>query len=196
MGADSALFSRSFPSVFQASFKRPSRAFGGAQSVVAGLVRQLQSSLCMTTPAKWILHATDFSDGSDEALERAIELAKQTGANLELVYVLEPGLDDSLFGFTIYGSDRGGLVAHLDRQLSARADRATKVGVLSRTTILEGSAAAEIVEHARLGGATLIVVGTHGRTGLAHAFLGSVAERIVQKSVCPVLTVPFSRKAA
>ena len=151
----------------------------------------------MTTPSKWILHGTDFSECSDEAFERAIELAKQTGANLEIAYVLESGLDDSPFGFTIYGSDRAGLVAYVDRQLALRADRAAKAGVVARTAILDGSSApAEIVEHARLAGSTLIVVGTHGRTGLAHAFLGSVAERVVQKALCPVLTVPFSRKAA
>ena len=44
--------------------------------------------------------------------------------------------------------------------------------------------------------ADMIVVGTHGRTGLAHAMLGSVAERVVRRAACPVLTVPFSRKAA
>jgi nucleotide-binding universal stress UspA family protein len=150
----------------------------------------------MTTPSKWILHGTDFSECSDEAFQRAIELAKQTGANLEIAYVLESGLDDSPLGFTIHGSNRAGLVAYVDRQLASCADRASKAGVVARTAMLDGSAPVEIVEHARLAGSTLIVVGTHGRTGLAHAFLGSVAERVVQKAICPVLTVPFSRKAA
>ena len=59
-------------------------------------------------------------------------------------------------------------------------------------------AAAEIVGRAREVGAGLIVVGTHGRRGLAHVLLGSVAERVVQHAGCPVLTVPFSgaQKAA
>jgi nucleotide-binding universal stress UspA family protein len=54
----------------------------------------------------------------------------------------------------------------------------------------------EIAKRGREIGADLIVVGTHGRTGLAHAMLGSVAERVVRRASCPVLTVPYSRKAA
>ncbi len=59
-----------------------------------------------------------------------------------------------------------------------------------------GRAATEIVQRARDIGADLIVIGTHGRRGLAHVMLGSVAERVVQHAACPVLTVPFSKKAA
>jgi nucleotide-binding universal stress UspA family protein len=62
--------------------------------------------------------------------------------------------------------------------------------------MVEGSAATEIVQRARDLAADLIVIGTHGRRGLAHALLGSVAERVVQRAPCPVLTVPFSKKAA
>jgi nucleotide-binding universal stress UspA family protein len=143
-----------------------------------------------------ILIATDFSDGSDEALGRAIDLAKQTSTELEIVHVLELGLGEFPFGITSYGADRGGLIAYIDQALSERADRATKVGVPCRTKLLEGTAADEILKHAHVIDASFVVVGTHGRTGLAHALLGSVAERIVQKSLCPVLTVPFSKKAA
>jgi len=62
--------------------------------------------------------------------------------------------------------------------------------------MLEGTAAVEIVKRARNLSAGLVVVGTHGRTGLAHVLLGSVAEKIVRRSTCPVLTVPFSKRAA
>ena len=57
-------------------------------------------------------------------------------------------------------------------------------------------AVAAITQRGRDIDADLIVVGTHGRTGIAHAMLGSVAERVVRRAGCPVLTVPFSRKAA
>ena len=62
--------------------------------------------------------------------------------------------------------------------------------------MLEGTTHEEIVREARDSAADLIVIGTHGRRGLAHAMLGSVAERVVQRASCPVLSVPFSKKAA
>jgi nucleotide-binding universal stress UspA family protein len=149
----------------------------------------------MTSSPKKILVATDFSEGSDEALAEAIELATRTGAALEIVYVLEIGVDPFPIGLTYY-DDRGPLIAFLDRALSERADRAAKAGIACATKILEGRARTEIVKRAGDIGAEVIVVGTHGRTGFAHAVLGSVAERVVRHARCSVLTVPFSRKAA
>ncbi len=150
----------------------------------------------MKSSPRRILVATDFSAGSDEALTEAIGLAKQSNAELEIVYVLELGVEEFPFGLTYYGSDRGGVVAQIDRALAERADHAKKAGIACRTNMLEGSAAIEVVRRAREAGAELVVVGTHGRTGLAHILLGSVAEKIVRHSTCPVLTVPFSKKAA
>lgn len=139
--------------------------------------------------------ATDFSEGSDEALAAAIDLAKRTDAHLHIIHVLENGADQFPFGLAPYG-DRMDLIASIDRELSRRQDQATGEGVICQTRMMEESAASGILQAAHEIGADLIVVGTHGRRGLAHAFLGSVAERIVQRSTCPVLTVPFSRKAA
>ena len=121
------------------------------------------------TPAT-ILVATDFSDGSDEALQRAIALAKQWGARLDLLPV--------------------------DRMLTRLASQVEASGVACTPKIVEGNAANEITDRARTLGADMIVVGTHGRTGLAHIVLGSIAERVVRHATCPVLTVPFSKKAA
>ena len=73
---------------------------------------------------------------------------------------------------------------------------AVREGVPCHTKTLEGSASTEVIQRARQIGAELVVVGTHGRTGLAHILLGSVAEKTVRHSICPVLTVPFSKKAA
>jgi len=145
---------------------------------------------------KKILVAMDFSEGSDEALEQAIDLARQTGGQLEILHVLELGADQFPFGLSYYDDNRGGLIALVDRELTARTERAIKAGLIAESRIVEGSAATEIVRRAREGGAALIVIGTHGRRGLAHAVLGSVAERVVQYAACPVLTVPFSRRAA
>lgn len=150
----------------------------------------------MTQRTRHVLVGTDFSEPSDQALDRAIELAGETHAAIDLVHVLEPGAEEFPFGLTTYGSDRGGVVAYIERELSARADRVTKAGLPCTTALIEGQAAAEIVQRAKDAGADLIVVGTHGRRGIAHAMLGSVAERIVRRATCPVLTVPFISRAA
>jgi len=149
----------------------------------------------MTMSPKRILVATDFSPGSDEALARAMDLAKGTGAIVELLYVLEPELEEFPFGLSYYGG-HGDVIAHIDRALSERAGRVVEAGLTCNAKMVEGVAAAEIVKHARDIGADMVVVGTHGRRGVAHVFLGSVAERVVQRSTCPVLTIPFSKKAA
>jgi len=151
----------------------------------------------MTTATKKILVATDFSEASDEALIRAIELGRQMGAMLEIVHVLEFG--DSAqppFGLINYVGDVGGLIAHVERELAARSNEVVAAGLRSFARTLEGSAYQEIVREAREANVDLIVIGTHGRRGLAHAMVGSVAERVVRHASCPVLTVPFSKKAA
>jgi nucleotide-binding universal stress UspA family protein len=149
----------------------------------------------MSRPTKQILVATDFSAGSDEALAVAIDLAKRTGAHLHLVHVLENGADQFPFGLASY-DDRGGLIATIDRELARRSDWAVRDGVTCQTRLVEENAIAGILQAARESGADLIVVGTHGRRGIAHALMGSVAERIVQRAACPVLTVPYSKRAA
>jgi nucleotide-binding universal stress UspA family protein len=149
----------------------------------------------MTHLPRRVLVATDFSPGSDEALTQAVEMARQTAASVDLLYVLEAGAAEFPYGLTYY-ADLGGLIAYIDRELATRADRVTAAGVSCQTRMVEGSAAKEIVLRAREIGADLIVIGTHGRTGIAHALLGSVAERVVQHARCPVLAVPFASKAA
>jgi len=139
-----------------------------------------------------ILVAIDFSDGSKTALALAIALAKQSGGTIEIVHVIEPGVEDP-FGGHIYGSDHQSAV---DRMLVRLVGQVETGGVACTSKILEGSAAAEITDRARTIDADIIVVGTHRRTGLAHVLLGSIAERVVRHATCPVLTVPFSKKLA
>lgn len=148
-----------------------------------------------TKSARKILVATDFSEGSDEAIDRAIEMARPSGAAVEIIHVVELA-EEFPFGTTYFDADYGALYANIDAQLASRAARFRAAGLACETKIVEGSASTEIARRGRDIGADLIVVGTHGRTGLAHAMLGSVAERVVRRASCPVLTVPFSRKAA
>jgi nucleotide-binding universal stress UspA family protein len=148
-----------------------------------------------TRVAKKILVATDFSEGSDEALEQAILVAKPSAAEIEILHVIEL-VEEFPFGTPYFDADFGTLYASVDRRLSERGDRVVAAGLRATTKIAEGNAVTEITQRGRAMGADLIVVGTHGRTGLAHAMLGSVAERVVRRASCPVLTVPFSKKAA
>jgi nucleotide-binding universal stress UspA family protein len=183
------------PAAIPAQSLRRAYQFSDIYRVLA-LVWRLQKPVVMETKSpRKVLVATDFSSASDEAIDRAIEMAKQSGAEVEIMHVVELA-EEFPFGTTYFDSDLGALYANIDLQLSERADRFRKAGLACETRIVEGSASTEIAARGQSIGAELIVVGTHGRTGLAHAMLGSVAERVVRRASCPVLTVPYSRKAA
>jgi nucleotide-binding universal stress UspA family protein len=149
----------------------------------------------MTSMPKRILVATDLSPESDEALTEAIALAREAGAALEILYVLELEVEQYPLGFAFSG-DHAGLMTYVERELARRAALAAEVGVSCSVKALEGNPTTDIVDYAEEVDADLIVVGTHGRKGLVHALLGSVAEKVVQRASCPVLTIPLSKKAA
>jgi universal stress protein A len=139
-----------------------------------------------------ILVPTDFSPHSNEATAWAADLAGRYGASIMLVHVYQPVSMILPEGFVLKSADEIATLLHsLDSALAeARAQLARIApGVAIDSALLQGSPFAEIVRHAREGGYDLIVIGTHGRTGLRHALLGSVAEKVVRKAPCPVLTV-------
>jgi nucleotide-binding universal stress UspA family protein len=142
-----------------------------------------------------ILVATDLSAASDAAVDQAILLAWRMAAPLEILHVLELPVEIP-FGPTFLDAGGGNPYARIAGALADLTARAAIGGVASRTKILEGSPAIEINKRARELAASLVVIGTHGRTGLAHAVLGSVAERVIRHASCPVLTVPFASRAA
>ena len=120
---------------------------------------------------KRILVATDFSELSAAAVKVAADLARQAGGRLTVLHVMMPG------------------EASVTDALIAIADE-LRNGVNVETALALGDPAEEIVRHARRHEVDLVVLGTHGRTGVTRALLGSVAERVVRTSCCPVLTVP------
>lgn len=120
-----------------------------------------------------ILFPTDFSAASEAARRVADELARETGATLHVIHVVPPVTDPSLPA----------------EQLTALATDLGK-GLRLTTALLEGRAGPETVRYAREQRIDLIVLGTHGRTGLTRALLGSVAEYVVRLAPCLVLTVP------
>jgi universal stress protein A len=145
---------------------------------------------------KRIIVGTDFSEGSDAAMAKAFSLAVTLHAVVDLVHVLEPGVlvAPASLGSMALG-DGPALFEEIDKALALRADQAQAAGLVCQTNSLQGFPPGELVRHAKKTGGDLIVVGTHGRTGIAHAVLGSTAERVVQHTVCPVLVIPQPRSA-
>jgi nucleotide-binding universal stress UspA family protein len=141
-----------------------------------------------------ILHATDFSSASRPALAKAIALARQNRAALQVVHALPPlalpvGGDFAYMPPGTYETIDRRARQHAQKQLSALVARARKVGVRATALLLDGAPHEQITRAARRARADLIVIGTHGRTGLSKVLLGSVAERVVRFATCPVLTV-------
>jgi nucleotide-binding universal stress UspA family protein len=137
-----------------------------------------------------IVHPTDFSDATEPAFELALENALTLRAELVLVHVMEPmpALADEMYvarRMQIRVEEEAAARKQLDRLLA----RAKQLEIPASDVLVEGAAAEAIVQAAHERGAALIVMGTHGRTGVRKMFLGSVAERVVATAPCPVLTV-------
>jgi universal stress protein A len=138
-----------------------------------------------------ILAPTDFSELSKQAVARAYELAQTFGAKLVLLHVVElPAYPVEVFLPSAEGTT---LLDDLERQ--ARLDLAqllpqaqnAKVEIACQTVV--GTPYLKILEVAAAERVDLIVIATHGRTGLSHLVVGSVAERVVRMAPCPVLTI-------
>ena len=139
-----------------------------------------------------ILHATDFSSASRAAFARAVEMAKTNRAELLLVHVMSPivmPVGEGYISADVYNTLEASTRAASLQQLKTLLARARKAGARARTLLLDGIAHERIVRAARTNRADVIVIGTHGRTGLAKLFLGSVAGRVLAIAHCPVLTV-------
>lgn len=137
-----------------------------------------------------ILLATDFSDASASAAEVAVTMAKTFGAGLHVLHVLEseiPVMSDSMVYLPpTYFEELENRAAEQLEQVISREDR----DKLSVTLVMrKGSPFVEIVRYARDQKMDLIVQGTHGRGVVAHVLMGNVAEKVVRKAPCPVLTV-------
>jgi universal stress protein A len=139
-----------------------------------------------------IMVPTDFSPASDAALEYARALAGDFGATIDLVHVFDDPFTSGAFvgdGTVMMPVElRESLMDLAKEQLAQRHAGHANTLQGSSTVVLMGAPAKRIVDHARETQADLIVMGTHGRSGLGHLLLGSVAERVVRTAACPVLT--------
>jgi len=143
---------------------------------------------------KKILCPVDLSDVSKQALRYAGRICRETDAHLLVLYVLEPMANPGNLTF------RPVTITDLEEQLVEHA-RNTVEGLVGEmglgpdavtTGVQKGVASVEIVRAAEEEGVDLIVMGTHGLTGISHVLLGSTAERVVRKAPCPVLTIKRS----
>lgn len=130
-----------------------------------------------------IVVGTDFSPASERALEVAMDLASAFGAKLSLVHAFEAPYP---YPVPLPPEHRRELHARLEARCAELRMRHRDVEAILR----EGEPWTAIVTFAVESGAGMIVVGTHGRRGLSHVFLGSVAERVVRLSPVPVMAVP------
>ena len=136
-------------------------------------------------PLKTILHPTDFSEPASHARKMAIELARDYGARLILLHVVEPPVYYGELGASVNASDE---VRQSEREKLAELVEPKSIVHIEPITV-DGMAAQEILRVARERHADLIVVGSHGRSGLGRVLMGSVAEEISRNAPCPVLIV-------
>ena len=142
-----------------------------------------------------ILVPVDFSDGSRAALELAASFAKRFDASMELLHVwAPPTMVPMPLVVVTSGAEQPMTLEELARttagtQMKDLVEPLRKQGIETHARVAIGTPAREIVDLATLGHFDLIVMGTHGRGLIAHALLGSVAEKVVRHAQCPVLTV-------
>ncbi len=145
---------------------------------------------------KTILFPTDFSQGARAAMDHALSLATDYQAKLILLYVIQ---DISIAEWYIPSSlSVADLVEDMQKSAWSEMDKwgaeaAARVKDVEKM-VVRGVPFVEIVKTAKEKNADLIVIGTHGRSGIDHMLFGSTAEKVVRKAACPVLTVRIAGK--
>ena len=144
----------------------------------------------MRFPYKKILCAIDFDENSLSALDKAIELAGHFNAAILMVHVvpLIVQFGDVPIAYELYEHQQNAAKAKLDEIAHERLG-----GIEHEIAVYTGDVVGSILEAEARSVPDLLVMATHGRTGLAHLFLGSVAEGVVRKAGCPVLTIRPSK---
>lgn len=138
-----------------------------------------------------ILFPTDFSDFSNHALQYAVSFAREYKAKIILLHVVEnfyayPGFAETAFPMVEIYSD---MEKYAENEMESMMKKNFPGELSVETIIKRGTPFLEIITTAKEKEVNLIIIATHGRTGLEHAFFGSTAEKVVRKAPCPVLTV-------
>lgn len=139
---------------------------------------------------KTILVPTDLSEGAEEALDYACEMARQFGATVHLLNVIGiPALGVPELGVALTSTMIDSMVRDNEVALEKVADAKRSSATIGEVLLRTGDARDVINQTAKELGADLIVMSTHGRRGVTRALLGSVTETVVRSAPCPVLTV-------
>jgi nucleotide-binding universal stress UspA family protein len=163
----------------------------------------------MVAKIKKILYATDLSQNSAYAFQYAVNAAEKNDAQIFILHVLEriPSAEDWLLRDSVLGerlrkeyeTERVNAAAKIKERLEEFCQRELKEkpALLKRVTIqvIDGNPAAEILKKADEFNPDMVVIGTHGKGLLAHAFLGSVAEKVLNRIKIPVFIIPIPEKA-
>jgi len=145
---------------------------------------------------KRILVPIDFSEHSKKALQYAIPFAEQFKASIDLLYVVEPTIypADFSFGQVGFPNVEDELRQRGDEELKSLIAKEIGARVPAKQVIRTGKAFYEIGEYAREQSMDLIIIATHGHSGVEHVLFGSTAEKVVRHAPCPVLVVRMSEK--
>jgi len=147
----------------------------------------------MTIKIRKILVPIDFSDSASNIIEWAAYLARESKSKLVLFHAYHLPVEfQQLEGAYLPPDFWANVKSEAEASLARHETELRESGHSVESVVREGYAATAIVDEANELGADLIVIGTHGLSGLKHMLLGSVAERVVQKAPCPVLTVKGS----
>ena len=143
--------------------------------------------------AQRFLVPIDFSADANQALAYAIDLASKLGARLTLLHVMQSpprgGADMDVTVPHAYSQFIQHLEAEVAHSMQACLERVTAGGLEGEIAVVHGVPFQEILDTAKKQQVDLIIMGTHGRTGLQHVLMGSVAEKVVRLAPCPVLVV-------
>jgi nucleotide-binding universal stress UspA family protein len=174
-----------------------------AETVVRGApcpVLTVQHEPAAAATFRRILVPTDFSGPSDAALDYARLLQRRFGASVHLLHVLDDEQIAGPFGAEVFVTQppeaRAARLRDARERLSHRVTGADQSSGRLTSEAFFGPVAKTIVDYAGDNGFDLILMGTHGRTGLAHLLIGSVAEHVIRGAACPVMTTHGKRLCA
>jgi len=137
---------------------------------------------------KHILVPTDVSEYADYALDYAIELAQKLQARLTVMYVMETmPLEAAESASDRFPSNWQRWETYIEQRMAVSLKRIHDVGLQGESLVVHGVPFQIIIDTAKEKAVDLIIMSTHGRTGLTHVLVGSVAEKVVRMAPCPVL---------